>query len=239
MKYSNHAAIIASTLALSGTAHSAVIIDDFSTDTSANYTGENSFGSGGSFSVSGGNLNIVAQRNNTYGVFHNTALLGVGEQLTATIPVGTNQFRLTISEGGTAGPLNGKPSSTNEGIRYFINGPTDFRVFDTTAGSETPIGTANEPGAAWSGDIDLVIRRMTSTTYEMGWDTGSGFTSTGYTATLGGDGTIATPTAMFIGAEAFGSTKTVSAFEITAIPEPSSYALLSLGGLALMLFRRR
>ena len=79
---------------MSGISHGAVFFDDFSTDTSANYTGTQTFGSGGSFSISGGTLNVGG--GGTYDVFHNTARLAVGETVSVdVIPAGSTDSRTT------------------------------------------------------------------------------------------------------------------------------------------------
>ena len=65
--------------AMATVAWSTPILDTFSTDTSANYTGSDSFGSGGSFTVSSGSLNLTPAGGNTYSVVHTTSNLEVGE----------------------------------------------------------------------------------------------------------------------------------------------------------------
>ena len=58
---------------LGSAAHAAPFLDDFSSDTSADYTGTDTFGSGGSHTVSGGSLNVTSLGSNTYTAFHNSA----------------------------------------------------------------------------------------------------------------------------------------------------------------------
>ena len=75
--------LIAAALTLASTAFAASLVDDFDTDTSADYTGSDSFGSGGSFTVDDGNSNalrILTGANNTYSVVHTNSSLDVGER---------------------------------------------------------------------------------------------------------------------------------------------------------------
>ncbi len=64
-------------------------------------------------------------------------------------------------------------------------------------------------------------------------------TATTFTGTANGSGALTLDVVDSSGAVANGLNTTVSALSITAVPEPSSTALLGLGGLALILRRRK
>ena len=103
--------MIIAVLALQGMVYSAPFVDDFETDTSANYTGTVTFGSGtSSFNVTGGRLNVLNDGNVTYNVFHNTARLAIGETVSVDLISGAQDIYLTISttnRGPNAGSENG------------------------------------------------------------------------------------------------------------------------------------
>ena len=98
-------------------------------------------------------------------------------------------------------------------------------------------GAGTTPGetiaVSYTGAINMFITRLTADTFEYGFDGNK----VGNTLTIVG---TASDTAMFVGVESFGrSERRFDNFEVNAVPEPSSAALLGLGGLALILRRRK
>ena len=224
-------ALIAIALALPNAGYAATFLDDFSTDTSANYTGTDTFNSGGSFTVLDGFLNVTNGTNNTYNVFHNTAQLEAGEFVGVTVPVGTaTDFYLTVST-----IKRGPNTGTEDGIRYNLD-DDGVRTRTYRDGGVTNSGFTAVTG--WTSDLTLYIYRDDNVSYRVGYDSGSGYTETG-SITL--TETAATA-GLFIGVEGYAPTMTVRAFDnltVAAVPEPSSAALLGLGGVALILRRRK
>lgn len=219
--------LIALSIATPMTTQAALFIDDFSADTSANYTATNTFGIGGSFDISGGTLNLTPGSGNTYDVFHNTAQLEAGEFVTTTISTGASQTFLTISS-ITRGPNTG----SEDGIRWYLDDGTTLKSRTYRNGSATDVTYAY----AGSGDLALYIYRDDATTYRIGHDSGSGIVIND-TITIT---ETAADTGLFVGFEAYQPpTRNFQNLEIAAIPEPTTAALLGLGGLALILRRRK
>ena len=89
------------------------IVDDFSADTSGSYTLEDSFGSGGSFEISGGKLNLTTGGNNTASVMltNGTDFLSVGERWSVDLETDDNAFMMVST-------VPGQPNGTDSfGIR--------------------------------------------------------------------------------------------------------------------------
>ena len=182
MKYTNHAAIFVAAFAMTGFSKGAAFFDDFSADTSANYIGTRTFGSGSpSFNVSGGTLNVVNTGNQTDNVFHSTAQLEAGEYVRVTVPVGTRtNLRLTVST-TTRGPNTG----TEDGIRYlfYSNSTSELRTEVYRDGVVTSTSYFGVP-TGWTGDLTMYVFRDTNTSYRVGYDTGSGVSIVGPAITI-------------------------------------------------------
>jgi hypothetical protein len=227
MKQITTTTLIALAIATPMATQAALYIDDFSTDTSANYIATDTYGSGGSFAISGGTLNISPAGGNTHNVFHKTAQLEAGEFVTTTISAGSSQSFLTISS-TTLGPNTG----SEDGIRWYLDNGTTLKSRTYRDGANTDVDYAY----AGSGDLTLYIYRDDATTYRIGHDSGSGIVIND-TITIT---ETAADTGLFVGFEGYaGSTRNFQNLEIAAIPEPSTTALLGLGGLALILRRRK
>ncbi len=223
-------------------ASAALFLDDFESDTSANYTYEDSYGSAGSFSISGGKLNLHTDGSNTASVFTtSTVAFEVGESLAVDgRPVsGAEGNFLTL---GTAATQPGKSGSfgfrwrqdtfgaNDDGIRIFAVGET----FPSLSGVDpNPL----DPATLW-------IDRLTTDTFEfLIQKTGTpGRTSFGTVvyAPLSGI------TNLHIGVQAFDSPVDDFPFDnlrivtTALIPEPSTATLALLVGITgLFSLRRR
>jgi hypothetical protein len=217
----------------------AVFVDDFSTDSSADYTLTSTFGTPtATFDVDGGTLNLPATggAGETADVFYNTAIFEVGQTVSVEV-TGLNDTYLTVST-TTFGPNVG----SNDGVR--LNWMTDgkFRARRYTNGSGTTTNFNAAFDVAEPGPLTLYLYRVADNTFAAAYDNGSGFTwlnTTGgaerqdFTAGDTGNG------ALYIGVETFGGGERNFDNLTLSVPEPSSTALLGLGGLALMLRRKR
>jgi len=180
-------AIITGILALQGVAYSAPFLDDFETDTSANYTATVTFGSGGvqSFNVTGGMLNVLNDGNITYDVFHNTARLAIGETVSVDLLSGAQDVYLTIST-TNRGPNTG----SEDGIRLNWIGSMRARIYNDGSGENIVHADEVTPSS-------LYITRDTDTSYTYGYDS----TELNTGVTIAGTAGIG----MQIGIETYGS----------------------------------
>ena len=207
---------------LATSAAAAPFLDDFSTDTSASYTGTTTFGSGGSFTVSGGTLNVTTNSSNTFTVFHNTAKLEIGETLSVDLTRSGGDIRLSVST-AAAGPNSGG----NSGLRLKYIGTTTLQVQRYGGGnSNVTDATIASPS------LTLFITRDDADTFTVGHNSGSGDIAVGsYDVTgLNSDG-------LFVGVENF-SNFTNTFDNLRIIPEPGSLALLALSGVCVLRRRR-
>ena len=205
-------------------ANAAPFLDDFSSDTSANYTGTQTFGSGGSFAISGGTLNVGV--GGTYDVFHNTARLAVGETVSVDVaPGGSGDSYLTVSS-TDRGPNTG----TEDGIRLNVLNASTIRSRIYNNGGATNVEYAGSYNLNL--DYTLYITRNSDSNFTVAYDNGSGVVSldTYDVAAVGAQ-------ELYVGVENFGN-ETTAFDNLQIIPEPSSLALLGLGGL-LVVRRRR
>jgi hypothetical protein len=153
--------------AITGSSNAVPFRDDFSIDTSDNYIGTVTYGSGpGAFSVSDGVLTVDARSSTTYTVFHKTAQLEVGEVVSVFAPATNNRdFYMTIST-TTRGPNTG----TEDGIRWNILSDTfRARTYRDGQGTNTTYASADA-----NLDLILYIFRDTATMYRVGYDAGDG-----------------------------------------------------------------
>ena len=209
----------------------ATFFDDFSSDTSLNYTGTVTYGgAGGGFDITGGTLNVDSSGGRTFDVFHNTANLEAGEYLSVDVPSAQpTNFYLSVST-----ILRGPNTGVADGIRLAFSGESTLRSRVYENGSGTDIDYAAPVFADTA--ITMYILRNTDTNFSVGYGDGGGFTILDtYTITEVGSQDL------FIGVEDYGSTMSfdnLTIGNIADIPEPGSLALLGLGGLALLRRRR-
>jgi hypothetical protein len=198
----------------------AVFVDDFSTDTSADYEFTDTFNSGGSYTVSGGTLNVTSASNNTADVFYDTAIF---ESVSTT----------RRAANGTAG---------EDGIRLNWRAGGTFQAKNYTNGSALSPITFDSSFDVDAGSVTLYLYRASDNEFAAAFDGGSGFTwlnTTGGTEredfTVGDTGNGA----LYVGVETYNpGTRNFDNLTLS-VPEPSSTALLGLGGLALVLRRKR
>lgn len=194
---------IAAAFSMSSALFGASFLDDFSSDTSANYTLTNTFGSGGSFAISGGTLNVTNAPQNTANVFHNTARLAAGEYVRVTVPAGTPiDFHLTVSTTTRHPGITGQ-----SGIRwnYFSAVYLMTRAYRNRVQTQT----LHPAASGWTGNLSLLIYRDTNTDYRLGYDVGNGpviVDSVTISQTAAVDG-------MFVGVEGFSNGTTTRNFD--------------------------
>ena len=227
MKAKKITALLAASVVMGGSVHASLFLDDFSTDTSANYTGSTTWGSGsGAFDVSGGTLNVDGTPDTTAVVMHNTAQLEVGETVSVVSKASNSaDLYLTISTSLTG------PNASGSGMRFNWKSTGDFRA-RLYAGGNVEAGT---DVVATGTDLTLYISRVTDTTYKVGYDNGSGivvlanqddgtdiFTVAGTAGVAG----------LNIGVEEWDSVSSLDNLQITAgvIPEPATLGLVGIAG---------
>ncbi|MDC0935828.1 PEP-CTERM sorting domain-containing protein [Pirellulales bacterium] len=217
---------------------SAAFLDDFSSDTSADYTYENSYGGGGSFDVSGGTLNITTGSNNTAMVTLTAAeSFAVGESLGVDVPPqsGANGLFLTL---GTA---PGQPGAAGgDGYRWRRDaGGGGLRIYQAAA--NTLILAGDDPDK--SSPATLWIDRTASDTFEFSIQLAGSSTRT----SIGSDtyANLDGISNLHIGMQAFDSSSNPYSFDnlrivdTNSIPEPSTLALGLLTGVVVVGRRRR
>lgn len=222
MKAINPFLLVVLSTPFAGLLDGAIIIDDFSSDTSASYTGSDAFGGGGSFNVNSteGTLEILAAGGNTYSVVLDDGgtFLEVGEyfearSLTGVGPSSPHQYVLVSTSPS-------QPSAT-EGFR-FRRSP-DLRIQGGDApGAATVLASPDQAIG-----LGYRIERESETAFEFLYDEGAGFVSLGtynlQAADLAGDD-------IYVGLQGWAGSTSWDRLEIGVIPEPSSGILFLLGG---------
>jgi len=144
-----------------------LFLDDFETDTSANYTYSDSYGAGGNFDVSGGTLNINAASGNTATVMTSDPVdFSVGKTLSVAAPARSADEFLCLS---TLPLQPGKEAShgirlrrSSAGIR--VDGQTDYMA-DPGGSMALLIERTSESGFAayyqLLGDLPTLIGEFT------------------------------------------------------------------------------
>lgn len=245
MKTSMFNALAATAILAAATTHAAPFLDDFSTDTSANYTATNTSGSGGSFNIDGGQMTIVPNAGNALSVAHDTARLEVGEYVAVDVMgYGFHDFALFVST------IDRQPAgggSGAHGIRFqFLE--QNWRPRLVNGGSQTNI-TTNDPVDAGDAEVPftMFIFRDTETNYRLAVDIGNGVqfltVSGSETVTIAGTDGVS---GLYIGIENWVTggdavdveNRWASFDNLRIVPEPASLVLMGLGGLV-MLRRRR
>jgi hypothetical protein len=214
----------------------AVFIDDFSTDTSADYEFTNTFTTGGSYNVSGGTLNVTSANNNTADVFYDTAIFEIGQTVSVNISGNKNTY-LSVSTTTRAANY-----ASEDGIRLNWEIDGTFQAKNYTNGTALSPITFDNSFDVDAGSVTLYLYRASDNEFAAAFDGGSGFTwlnTTGGTEredfTVGDTGNGA----LYVGVETYNpGTRNFDNLTLS-VPEPSSTALLGLGGLALVLRRKR
>jgi hypothetical protein len=168
MKLTTRTAILAVALGIQGAVCAANLTDDFETDTSGDYTGSDSFNSGGSFTVSGGTLNLTAASNNTFSIVHTTSSLEVGESYSLDMldpwdgsgNSGGNDGQFLMLTTGTGQP-NG---SSSFGFRLRLDNNSVIRLQTLKSDGNTIVSTSVAPSAA--APDTLWIDRISATDFE-------------------------------------------------------------------------
>lgn len=233
------AALTAAALALPSAAFSAVFLDDFSTDTSADYIYTSTFGTDtATWDVSAGTLNLPVSggSNQTANLFYDTAIFAIGETLSVDV-TGPDDVYLSVSTTTRAANTTGE-----DGVRFNWYSDGTFRARSYTNGSVTDTNFDSSFNVASGSSLTLYLTRESDNTFSAAYTIGGAMiqlNTTGgtekqiFTAGDTGNGDL------FIGVETYNSG--VRNFDnLAVIPEPVSAALLfGFGGLAVMFRRRR
>ncbi len=212
-----------------------VFVDDFDTDTSADYILTDTFLTGGSFNVSEGTLNVTSASNNTADVFYDTAIFEIGQTVSVDLSGAKNSY---LSVSTTTRAAN---TGTEDGVRLNWETNGTFQAKNYTNGTASTLGF-DGAFVVDAGSVTLYLYRASDNVFAAAFDDGSGFTwlnTTGGTEredfTVGDTGNGA----LYVGVETYNpGTRNFDNLTLS-VPEPSSTALLGLGGLALMLRRKR
>ncbi|MDG1358603.1 MAG: PEP-CTERM sorting domain-containing protein [Akkermansiaceae bacterium] len=212
-----------------------VFVDDFDTDTSADYILTDTFLTGGSFNVSEGTLNVTSASNNTADVFYDTAIFEIGQTVSVDLSGAKNSY---LSVSTTTRAAN---TGTEDGVRLNWETNGTFQAKNYTNGTASTLGFDGAFDVDAS-SVTLYLYRASDNVFAAAFDDGSGFTwlnTTGGTEredfTVGDTGNGA----LYVGVETYNpGTRNFDNLTLS-VPEPSSTALLGLGGLALMLRRKR
>ena len=241
-KYITRSTFLAATLVLSNIASAAVYFDDFSSDSSANYIYTTTFDPDNlndvTWGVSGGTLNvpITGGADQTANLFYNTAIFGIGDTVSVDASGGSDLY-LSVSTTTRAANAAGQ-----DGVRLNWTA-VGFRARNYTNGTGTNLNFNSAFSVPAPAALTLFLTRETDNTFSAAFDSGSGLTQLNTTGgaekqifavgdTGNGD--------LFIGVETFDpGVRTFDNLTVTAIPEPSSTALLGLSGLGLILRRRK
>lgn len=220
------------------------LLDDFNTDTSANYTGSNSYGSGGSFTIDASDNNVLRNlpaSGNTYSVVHTTSSLGIGEtySIDALDPWsggglsggGDGQFiMLTTSTGQPNG-------SSSYGFRLRVDNNSVIRLFTASSAGNSTVNTTTSPSVA---PDTFWIDRTTATDFEFYYGPSLGSRTLITTGSLAASDVVS-PLHVGIQSWSTGGSEQYDFdnLQIQNIPEPSAFALTAIGVLALVGLRRR
>jgi manganese-dependent ADP-ribose/CDP-alcohol diphosphatase len=179
-------------------------LDDFSTDTSADYIYTSTYGTDtATWNVSSGSLNlpVTGGGSQTANLFYGTAILAIGDTVSVDLS-GLSDVYLTVST-TTRGPN----TSGEDGVRLNWNPDGTFKVRRYTNGSVTDTNFHSSFDVA-TGALTLYLTRESDNTFSAAYDSGSGLTqlnTTGgteqqtFTAGDTGNGDL------YIGVETYGS----------------------------------
>lgn len=197
----------------------ASFLDDFSIDSSANYTLSNPYGSGGTFAVSGGTLNITTGYENTATVMTSeTVDFSVGNKLCLDVPpVSINQcVFMTVST--TAAQPNG---SSSYGFRFRRGGGV-VRIMRYPGGEGVNTDDPDDTKAAI-----LTVTRITDSDFDYSIVVEGAQIQLG-TFTLS---ELASITSLHIGAQAYALSSHTFPFDNLQVQNPSDNGFLYQGRL--------
>ena len=219
-------------IGLAGSVNAALFFDDFSTDTTSDYTHLNTFNSGGGFNINTGTelLTLNAAQSNTSTITHETARLAVGESYVMEISGWTAGRDMSMFISNQAAPPNATiGGGSQNGYRFFyVDAATPFwEIREIVNGVSTNIRTNTTAGTVPQ-SLSMHIFRDTAEDFRFGIDLGNGLQILGSTTHtgLGND--------LWIGAETFGrngsSSLQIDSLAIIPEPEPITLLLSASGG---------
>ena len=246
MEHKKSLVFLAALTAICTTSSAVSFLDDFSTDTSANYDGVDTSGSGGSFSISGGTMEISPGSSNTHSVFYDvSALFDIGETLSVDVVslTSTPDFRLSVS----TSPVGPNEFAADDGVRLKRDQTDGSFLFQAYTNSTTATDTEYHDSLSVSDGtpFTLYLTRETDNTFSAAFDAGSGLVQLNTTGGTEKEILSAGDTGnglLYIGVEAYnqtsGASATIDNLRITAVPEAATGLLIGLSGLALLRRRR-
>lgn len=174
----------------------APFIDDFESDTTADYIGTRTYGNGSvAFDVSNGVLNVVTGNATTYSVFNRTARLEVGECV-SVVSMANNATDLYLTVSTIARSPN---TGSEDGIRLQVQTAANIRARIYRDGAESVVNYGSYPTG---GDLRLYVFRITETTYSVGYDGGGGLVILGEAIDIPQTAGVA---GLYVGVEGYGA----------------------------------
>ena len=230
------AAIAGLGLALAPATQAAVIVDDFNTDTSANYFSYN-YTTGvendpAEHTVDDGDNDILQLAGNASGLLHKTATLSIGETYKIDI--------LSLTSAGQILSTSVNPVTGGDGTNTVQSFAARFRwsngVISTPNSGQGFSGTwtvnGTSPSFTIAGSGTSWVERQTATKFN--WYLGA---DVGTRVLLGGYVLNTDPGTLYIGMNNHGTTSEFDNLQI--IPEPSTTGVLAIVGVLGLLRRRR
>ena len=203
-------------LMVAGSASAASFYDGFETDTSADYIGTRTYGTGAvDFNVSGGMLNVTTGGSTTYSVFHQTASLEVGEAVGIVSKASNGQETYLTVSTITRSPNTG----TENGIRFHVQNASNIRARVYRNGAESAVNYGAYPTGI---DLTLYVFRKTETVYGVGYHDGADLTVLDEEIEIPQTAGVA---GLYVGVEVYGGTRSFDDLHIVVLDDiPSDVA---------------